>query len=68
MLSVSVSSLVLLTPALLCGNMTKSSSLQMKPSYIAFTDTECLIGDAAKKQVAMNPINIVFDPKHLIGS
>ena len=40
----------------------------MTPSYVAFTDTECLIGDAAKKQVAMNPINIVFDAKNLIGS
>ena len=26
------------------------------PSYVAFTDTERLIGDAAKNQVAMNPI------------
>ena len=25
------------------------------PSYVAFTDTERLIGDAAKNQVAMNP-------------
>ncbi|KAF9674754.1 hypothetical protein SADUNF_Sadunf10G0159800 [Salix dunnii] len=30
------------------------------PSYVAFTDTERLIGDAAKTQVAMNPINTVF--------
>lgn len=30
------------------------------PSYVAFTDTERLIGDAAKNQVAMNPINTVF--------
>eukprot|EP00253_Pinus_taeda_P018172 PITA_18172 len=37
------------------------------PSYVAFTDTERLIGDAAKNQVAMNPINIVFDAKRLIG-
>jgi hypothetical protein len=27
------------------------------PSYVAFTDTERLIGDAAKNQVAMNPRN-----------
>ncbi|KMT03457.1 hypothetical protein BVRB_8g191410 [Beta vulgaris subsp. vulgaris] len=27
------------------------------PSYVAFTDTERLIGDAAKNQVAMNPEN-----------
>ena len=30
------------------------------PSYVAFTDTERLIGDAAKNQVAMNPSNTVF--------
>jgi hypothetical protein len=30
------------------------------PSYVAFTDSERLIGDAAKNQVAMNPINTVF--------
>uniref|UniRef100_A0A2K5QZ45 Heat shock protein family A (Hsp70) member 8 n=1 Tax=Cebus imitator TaxID=2715852 RepID=A0A2K5QZ45_CEBIM len=37
------------------------------PSYVAFTDTEQLIGDATKNQVAMNPTNTVFDAKHLIG-
>lgn len=30
------------------------------PSYVAFTDSERLIGDAAKNQVAMNPGNTVF--------
>lgn len=37
------------------------------PSYVAFTDTERLVGDAAKNQVAMNPQNTVFDAKRLIG-
>eukprot|EP00122_Pirum_gemmata_P015336 Pgem_evm1s14332 len=37
------------------------------PSYVAFNDTERLIGDAAKNQVAMNPYNTVFDAKRLIG-
>nr|AEM65178.1 heat shock protein 70 [Kryptolebias marmoratus] len=37
------------------------------PSYVAFTDTERLIGDAAKNQVALNPGNTVFDAKRLIG-
>ncbi|CAF4847848.1 unnamed protein product, partial [Rotaria sp. Silwood1] len=37
------------------------------PSYVAFTDSERLIGDAAKNQVAMNPNNTVFDAKRLIG-
>jgi len=37
------------------------------PSYVAFTDSERLIGDAAKNQAAMNPENTVFDAKRLIG-
>jgi L1 cell adhesion molecule like protein len=37
------------------------------PSYVAFTDQERLIGDAAKNQVARNPENTVFDAKRLIG-
>ncbi|XP_064612678.1 heat shock protein 70 B2-like [Liolophura sinensis] len=37
------------------------------PSYVAFTDSERLIGDAAKNQVALNPKNTVFDAKRLIG-
>lgn len=37
------------------------------PSYVAFTEAERLIGDAAKNQVAMNPTNTVFDAKRLIG-
>ncbi|CAN6902388.1 unnamed protein product [Brassica oleracea] len=37
------------------------------PSYVAFTDTERLIGDSAKNQVALNPHNTVFDAKRLIG-
>merc|ERR1711963_81084 len=37
------------------------------PSYVAFTDTERLISDGAKNQVAMNPANTIFDAKRLIG-
>ncbi|XP_059520572.1 heat shock cognate 71 kDa protein-like [Myotis daubentonii] len=40
---------------------------QITPSYVAFTDTERLTGDAAKNQVAMNPTNTVSDAKRLIG-
>lgn len=35
------------------GNMTT-------PSCVAFNDMDCLIGDAAKNQFALNPINTVF--------
>jgi L1 cell adhesion molecule like protein len=37
------------------------------PSYVAFTDSERLIGDPAKNQAATNPSNTVFDAKRLIG-
>jgi len=37
------------------------------PSYVAFNDTERLIGDAAKNQASQNPKNTVFDAKRLIG-
>eukprot|EP00287_Rhodomonas_sp_CCMP768_P032118 CAMPEP_0202854244 /NCGR_PEP_ID=MMETSP1389-20130828/90893_1 /ASSEMBLY_ACC=CAM_ASM_000865 /TAXON_ID=302021 /ORGANISM="Rhodomonas sp., Strain CCMP768" /LENGTH=742 /DNA_ID=CAMNT_0049532827 /DNA_START=26 /DNA_END=2255 /DNA_ORIENTATION=+ len=37
------------------------------PSWVAFTDSERLIGDAAKNQAAMNPYNTIFDAKRLIG-
>ncbi|CAL5191508.1 unnamed protein product [Lathyrus oleraceus] len=37
------------------------------PSFVAFTDDQRLIGDAAKNQVATNAENTVFDAKRLIG-
>merc|ERR1719446_577974 len=37
------------------------------PSYVAWTETERLLGDAAKNQVANNPTNTVFDAKRLLG-
>jgi L1 cell adhesion molecule like protein len=37
------------------------------PSYVAYSDTEMLVGDAAKAQCAMNPTNTIFDAKRLIG-
>lgn len=40
---------------------------RITPSYVAFTSEERLIGDAAKNQAAMNPVNTIFDVKRLIG-
>jgi len=40
---------------------------RITPSYVAFTDEERLIGDAAKNQASLNPENTVFDIKRLIG-
>lgn len=37
------------------------------PSYVAFNDTERLVGEAAKNQAAMNAKNTIFDAKRLIG-
>lgn len=37
------------------------------PSYVAFTDTERLIGEAAKTQASSNPKNTIYDSKRLIG-
>ncbi|CCF56212.1 hypothetical protein KAFR_0A07780 [Kazachstania africana CBS 2517] len=40
---------------------------RVTPSFVAFTPEERLIGDAAKNQAALNPMNTVFDAKRLIG-
>ena len=40
---------------------------RVTPSYVAFTETERLVGDAAKTQAALNPENTVYDTKRLIG-
>ncbi|GMK57304.1 hypothetical protein CspeluHIS016_0401380 [Cutaneotrichosporon spelunceum] len=40
---------------------------RITPSYVAFTDEERLIGEAAKNQAPQNPENTVFDAKRLIG-
>eukprot|EP00246_Nothoceros_aenigmaticus_P007445 TRINITY_DN2123_c0_g1_i1.p1 TRINITY_DN2123_c0_g1~~TRINITY_DN2123_c0_g1_i1.p1 ORF type:complete len:660 (+),score=179.12 TRINITY_DN2123_c0_g1_i1:246-2225(+) len=40
---------------------------RITPSWVAFTDGERLIGEAAKNQAAANPDRTVFDVKRLIG-
>src|SRR5947207_14827168 len=39
----------------------------MTPSFIAFTDRGRLIGNSAKRQLAINPYNTVFGVERLIG-
>jgi len=40
---------------------------RVTPSYVAFSDNERLVGDAAKNQASLNPSNTVYDAKRLIG-
>ncbi|KAI1436176.1 heat shock protein 70 family [Xylaria sp. CBS 124048] len=40
---------------------------RITPSYVAFTEDERLVGDAAKQQAANNPLNTIFDIKRFIG-
>eukprot|EP01084_Bolivina_argentea_P054561 100059_1 len=44
-----------------------SEGNQITPSYVAFTDTQRLIGEAAKRQFGSNPSNTVYDIKRIIG-
>jgi heat shock 70kDa protein 1/2/6/8 len=39
---------------------------RVTPSYVAFTESERLIGDAAKNQAALNPKNTIFDAKYTV--
>ncbi|KAI1329401.1 heat shock protein 70 family [Xylariaceae sp. FL0255] len=40
---------------------------RITPSYVAYTEDERLVGDAAKQQAASNPYNTIFDVKRFIG-
>jgi len=40
---------------------------RITPSWVGFSESERLIGEAAKNQAATNPENTIFDVKRLIG-
>ena len=40
---------------------------RITPSYVAFSDEERLIGEAAKHQATIRPTQTLFDVKRLIG-
>lgn len=50
-----------------CEIIANDQGERTTPSYVAFTETEKLVGLPAKSQVAMNPGNTVFDAKRLLG-
>lgn len=47
--------------------VTNAEGNRTTPSYVAFTDSERLVGDSAKAQAARNPTNTIYDAKRLIG-
>ena len=50
-----------------CEIISNDQGNRTTPSFVAFTDTERLIGDGAKNQSTQNPENTVYDAKRLIG-
>ena len=50
-----------------CDIIANDQGNRTTPSYVAFTDTERIIGDGAKNQSSMNPENTIFSAKRFIG-